>query len=380
MGRARVVHLTSSNERRGAEVYALEIAAERPGRRFEHSVHAMHWTCPEPGPRQAPVARLPRIQAGRAWLGLLVPGLGRNLARLLTLIHRVRPAVVVAHGGNTLRYAAAAARFARQPVYVLKNITLDSYWVRTREELRANQRRLPRFAATVFESETCRSDHRALYGSEGRHVAIISNARPVPAEAAPGLREAVRAELGTRADVLLLAWVGALVEEKHPQAAVQALGELVAGGIDARLVVVGSGPLAAALDQQARERGLASRVVGTGSRTDVTRLLAAPDALLLTSRVEGMPGAAIEAGLAGLAAVCFDVGAVSDVVVHEQTGFLVPAGDVGQMAARLRQLALNPGLRRELGRAARRRCVERFDVEDAARRWEDLFASLREAR
>lgn len=370
------MHLTTSNERRGAELSALAIAAA--GSRFEHSVHAVHWTCP--GAISAPVARLPRIEPGPALLGLLVPWLGPNLARLLSLIRRDRPAIVVAHGAATQRYAALASLFAARPIYVLKNITMDSFWVRSRRHAWLNRLLFTRFSGVVFESEVPRRDFQRLYGFDPPQATVIPGGRAVTPEPEPGLRETARAELGIPPEALALLWAGALTEDKNPHAALEVLARLVAWGVPARLVVAGAGSLEAELRRRAESVGLRGHTLLLGARSDLARIMAGADVHLHTSQVESMPGIVVEAGLAALPSVCFDVAAVGDIVSDGETGFLVAGEDVESMAERVRRLASDPELRRRMAHAARRRCVERFDIEPVVQRWEEYFSRLLQAR
>jgi glycosyltransferase involved in cell wall biosynthesis len=75
-----------------------------------------------------------------------------------------------------------------------------------------------------------------------------------------------------------------------------------------------------------------------------------------------MPVTLLEAMAASLPVVATAVGGVSEVVVAEETGLLVRAGDPDALAAALRRLAEDPDLRRRMGDAGRRRVEERFSI------------------
>lgn len=351
-------------------MYATLVACDGPERPFDHRVHALYWRDAAGGLPPLPIARLPRIAVGPALLGLLLPGVGRSVARLASLIRRERPAAVVAHGGLTVGSVAPAALLAPRPAYVLKNVTRDSYWLGS--GLAAPGRwRLSRFDGVVFYNDDARRDFISTHGWEPPQAAVIPNGRPVSPEAPFELRATVRGELGVPTAALLVAWVGALAPEKDPLAALRALAGLVNAGVEARLVLAGDGPLAAAVDQELRALGLTGRASRLGARADVERLLAAADVALATSRVESVSGVLIEAGLAGRPAVCFDTG--DEVVVDGETGFVVPRGDSGALVARLRELALDPARRALMGEAARRRCVLRYDAVRSARLWDEFL-------
>jgi glycosyltransferase involved in cell wall biosynthesis len=94
------------------------------------------------------------------------------------------------------------------------------------------------------------------------------------------------------------------------------------------------------------------RLLGARSHEEVQRRLAGVDLLLAPSRFESLGMAIREAMAAGLPVAAFDVGGVSESVVHGMTGLLAPAGNVGALQAALARLLDDPALRRRLGEAA----------------------------
>jgi glycosyltransferase involved in cell wall biosynthesis len=176
-----------------------------------------------------------------------------------------------------------------------------------------------------------------------------------------GLRNAVlperheaRRQLGLEQDSFVVGWVGRVGPQKRseqlPQLA-RGLGDL------GMLAVLGYG---------IAESEVGQALAGLGSRTvsgDPLLLYAAADALVVTSRWEGLPLVVLEAMRASLPVVTYDVGGVRDAVVDGQTGFVVESGDVDALGDRLRQLAEDPHLADEMGRAAWRRFDESFRID-----------------
>jgi glycosyltransferase involved in cell wall biosynthesis len=115
---------------------------------------------------------------------------------------------------------------------------------------------------------------------------------------------------------------------------------------------------------------LGDRVQLIGSVADPLPVFHAADALVLTSRTEGMPGVLVEAGLCGLPAVATDVGGVSEIVTTA-TGRLVPVGDSAAVAEGIRAVLAQP----DLGPAARARCLARFDLDVVTDGWRAVLAS-----
>ena len=194
-------------------------------------------------------------------------------------------------------------------------------------------------------------------------------------------RRAVRDELGVPHDVPLVGWVGRLDRKKRVEDVVRAFALLGPTHPDARLAVIG-GPdafmpeYADELRALADDLGVADRVVWTGDRPDVPRLLAALDVFVWLSRDEGMPHVIAEAGAARLPVVATPDNGVLEQVVDGESGLFVPHQDPPAVAAALGRLLSDAALRERLGAALRRTVEERFAVPVVVRQWEALFEEV----
>jgi glycosyltransferase involved in cell wall biosynthesis len=186
----------------------------------------------------------------------------------------------------------------------------------------------------------------------------------------------VRAMLDISSDAGVLISVGALTWEKDPDAHVEVsnlVREQLPGVVH---LFVGDGPLRPELERAIHERGLDGRVRLLGARDDVPELLSGADVILLASRVEGLPGCLIEAGLVRRPAVAFALAGVPEIVEDGRTGFLAPPGDVQALARAASRLLADPDMRASMGEAAEERCRSRFDIRVVAPRYLDLYAEL----
>ena len=109
---------------------------------------------------------------------------------------------------------------------------------------------------------------------------------------------------------------------------------------------------------------------------EVASFYAAFDALVLPSSNEGTPVSVIEALAAERPVVATRVGGVPDVVRDGEDGFLVEAGETGDLADRLEQLARDPELRERMGRRGRERVLPRYAVERLVEDVDELYRSL----
>jgi len=176
-----------------------------------------------------------------------------------------------------------------------------------------------------------------------------------------GSRVQERRALGVADDDVLVLGLGALERRKGFDVLLSALGtcrERV------RLVLVGDGSQAAALDRQAEALGVA--LMRLGFRDEVASVLAAADIVAVPSRAEGLGIAALEAMAAGRPVVASRVGGLVEVVDHEETGILVSPDEPAQLAAAIERLARSAEDRVRLGTAAAAAVRERFSLDAMA--------------
>ena len=123
------------------------------------------------------------------------------------------------------------------------------------------------------------------------------------------------------------------------------------------LILAGDGPEHAALRALAAELGVAGRVhfPGRVDHAEALRLFAGCLFFVLPSRLEPFGLVNLEAMAAGRAVVASRVGGVPEIVLHGQTGFLVPPNDVAALAHTMGRVAANASLRQYLGDAGRER-------------------------
>jgi len=119
-------------------------------------------------------------------------------------------------------------------------------------------------------------------------------------------------------------------------------------------LIVGGGPQEGPVRGLVQELGLGERVVMAGMRPDVERILPLCQVCVLASdKNEGVPQAVLQELACERAVVAARAGDVGQVIQHEQTGLLVPAGDAGALAAAVGRLLDDEPLRRRLGQAGR---------------------------
>jgi glycosyltransferase involved in cell wall biosynthesis len=222
--------------------------------------------------------------------------------------------------------------------------------------------------AVLVVSSFLADEVRRRGGREGR-VHVIPNAVEAAAPAAPG-RGAIRQTLGLNGSVVI-GFVGWFDRWDRLDLLVEVFHALHRRRPEARLLLVGDGPVAGPLRSEISRRGLDRAVVLTGPvpRPDVARHLEAMDiGVLPSSNAFGSPIALFEMMAAGKPVVAPDVAPVLDVLEPGVTGLVVPLGDREALGAALDRLVADAALRERLGAAAREKIAANHTWAANARR------------
>jgi glycosyltransferase involved in cell wall biosynthesis len=176
-------------------------------------------------------------------------------------------------------------------------------------------------------------------------------------------RQALHAEWGIENGEMVIGTVARLVPQKALHALLTAFSRYksISQG-QARLVIVGRGPLMAELKDQARRLALSGTIVWTGFREDIPAIMHAFDVFALTSAYEGFGLVLLEAMAAGRPVVATAVSAIPEIVQDGHTGLLCPPNDTEAIAAAFLRLE-DAKLRAVLGDNGRRRVREHFTLD-----------------
>ena len=291
---------------------------------------------------------------------------------------QVRPSVVVATNPYSMLYAFLAMRRSgvRAPLAVTFHTTL---LLGAKEWLQMLYYR-PLFWAADCLVFVCEAQSRYWLPRKvaARSNLVIHNGvdpehwTPVGDETT----HRMRALLGYATDDYVIGICAALRPEKNHVQLVDAVAALRARGIAARALVIGDGPMRAAIEARARGLGVHDEVRITGFQQDVRPYLAACDtAVLCSTTIETFSLAALEAMALERPVVHSDIGGAAEMVLDGENGFLVPAGDTPALVRRLAELA-EPARRERMGAAARELVVARFSERAMVERYETTLLKL----
>jgi len=224
------------------------------------------------------------------------------------------------------------------------------------------------------------ADEAIRCGSPPERVTTVRNPMTPAASPPEGARDEVRAELGLPAGAPLIGIVARLVRDKGQDSTIAAFTRIAGSHPEARLLIVGAGPYREELERQARVSGLAERILFSGRRSDVPRILAALDVFSHPSRLDACPLALLEACGSGLPAVGYDEAGVPEIIASGETGLLAPPDDIDALAGCFARLLDEPESARRMGRAGRERVARLFRPETVAGQFADIVERVAAGR
>jgi glycosyltransferase involved in cell wall biosynthesis len=192
--------------------------------------------------------------------------------------------------------------------------------------------------------------------------------------------EEARSRLGIPVRSPVVSIVAALRPDKAHHVFLRAARMVVDAIPETHFLVIGDGPQMPLLTTIAMDLNLEKQVHFLGFQRQLGDIFAAVDINCLSSypQQETLSVAAIEAMSAGIPIVCTDVGFMSEIVIPNETGFLVPVDNPAALAKNLILLLQNPDLQKHMNRKARQMVHESLSVDQMARAFEQLmvFPSL----
>jgi len=220
-------------------------------------------------------------------------------------------------------------------------------------------------------------------GVPGRKITVIHNGIDTEAWAREKVRGTLREELGLGSAYPVIGYVGRIMPEKDLDSWLRAAAMVARTYPAARFLLVGEGKdgeTQTGLQSLIGHLGIAHQVTFVGYRTDLPSVYAAFDLFVLSSLREGLPNSILEAMALGVPVVTTDVAGAKELVVHGQTGYVVPQKDPEQLAQAMLEILANDERRLNMGRAGRKRVEAEFSFDRRLRLVEDLYSQVIQAK
>ncbi|MEZ6055390.1 MAG: glycosyltransferase family 4 protein [Planctomycetaceae bacterium] len=343
------------------------------------------------GPGIGPEGSLePRAQAGGFDMRV-IPNLQRALhpwkdwrsyRELIALLRELKPEIVHTHSSKAGIIGRKAAHRLGIPVVHTVHGAAFHYgqnWLAYRAYVAAERwaARWTDHFITVADDMT-REYVTAGVASQDQFTTIYSGFDVDPFVTPVVPPQKTRERLGLAADDVVVGKIGRLFHLKGHEFVLAAAPRLVARFPNVRFLFVGDGLLRQQFETQIRDAGLTDhfRFTGLVPPTEIPELVHAMDIVAHTSQWEGLARVLPQGLIAGKPVVSYDVGGAREVVIPNETGFLLPRDSVDELVEALSQLIADASLRKRLGDTGRARFTDQFRHQTMTRRIREVYQQV----
>ena len=187
---------------------------------------------------------------------------------------------------------------------------------------------------------------------------------------------ALKGALGISDQDLVFGTISRLDPIKNQSMMIRSFAQVNRKHSQAKLLMVGDGPIRAELESLVSELGLNENIIFTGFQVNPQRYLALMDIFLLSSLSEGTSMTLLEAMSFHKPCVVTDAGGNPEIVLHEETGLVSKNEDEAAFAESMMRLVEDESLRMKLGDTGRKRYEEYFSVSSMANQYEAIYEGL----
>jgi len=363
----RVLHLDTERTWRGGEAQLLHLA-DGLARRGHFCIVAGQPDSPLLKRAAAKGLKTEGVAMRSEWSITAV----RALARILK---RDRVQVIHMHSSHACTLGGWSARLAGVPVRIISR--------RVDFSIRSNPLRKIKYQWGVDRIVAISKGVRNVLIGDGldpdRIVVIRSGIDPGPFDPAHPPAEA-RREFGIPEKSPVIGCVAHFADHKDHRTLIEAAARVAAAVPEVRFLLVGDGELRPQIERQIKDLDLEGRVILTGFRNDVPRLLAAMDIVALASHLEGLGTSLLDAMAMSRPVVATRVGGIPEMVEDGVTGRLVPPRNPSRLAEALIELLQRPEDCKRMGRAGRARMLAEYSAESMVSATEALYLKIAEAK
>ncbi len=187
----------------------------------------------------------------------------------------------------------------------------------------------------------------------------------------------IRKTLNIPARASLIGMVSVLRSWKGHLYLLEAIPDVVKKFPNARFIIVGDGPYKDVIEEKIKEMGIGKYIIMTGHREDIPAILSAIDFLIFPSYAnEGVPQTVLQTFASNKTVIASDVGSISEVVLNNKTGFLIPPRNSSVIAKRIIELLKDKNKRKNMASAGKKLVEAKYSLEAMLNKIEKLHNEL----
>jgi glycosyltransferase involved in cell wall biosynthesis len=379
--RVEVIYILGSLSAAGTERQALALMSQLDRERFSISLILFQEDGVDKIPKDIDLLSVLGIpQESSKWRSGVLPW-ATAMAKVHSIFVAKRPDIVHAFLPGPSIWGVVPARLARVPVFIGSRRSLPS------------QYRGGRWAASWADMAAFKLAHFNLGNSDAVTREMIEQAGCPPGKCGtihngvdlhrfhPNGPSLIREQMGWTHDEVVFGQVANFWPYKRHQDFVEMAAMLAQQHPEARFILAGADYGAkASILRQIDACGLGAKIKVLNGRPSPEEIFAALDVYICTSETEGFSNVILEAMACAKPVIATHVGGNPEAVRHEQSGFLVPVGDVPALSQRAETLMANARLRKTMGMNGRRLAETEFSLAAMVRAYQDVYCDLLETR
>ncbi len=292
--------------------------------------------------------------------------------KLKKLIRRKEIHLVHSDSPRQAFYAGLAARLTRTPFVWHARVSTP--------EKKSLEKFLFNHAHKIIAVSEATGQRYHGFESFDEKVTVILNGVDLVEFGPKPVDRKLKQEFKIRDDQLLVGTLGQLIPGKGQEVFLNAAARITEQAPKVTFMIVGDGNHAyrKKLEKLCADLGLSGKVLFTGFREDIPRIMNALDIVLLpsTTHLEGFSRVILEAMASAKPVIATDSGGNPEAIEDGVSGILVPAGDSDRLAASLLDLVQDEDKRKRMGTAGRQRAEQLFSIEKNVSRIEKIYEEL----
>ncbi|SDA96307.1 Glycosyltransferase involved in cell wall bisynthesis [Algoriphagus alkaliphilus] len=356
----KIVQLITRPQRRGAEIFAVQLSERLKQLGHEVIVVALY-----EGPGH--------LNYSGDFIQLNLPYRSKldfkGFQILANTLKERNPDIVQANASHTLRIGVMARRiYGGEYLFVYRNANQLSHFIKGKLQKLWNQWLLRQVDAIASVSHASKQDLQSNFPFS-KPIEVI----PIGIDSRE-IKNKTRAEIYSQ-DQPYIIQIGGLVGEKDPLGMLEIFSRLSDQNI--RLVFLGSGPQEESLMTKIKELDLESRVRIISNQANIFPILSQASALVMPSKIEGLPAVILEAMYLRVPIVAYGVGGIPEVLKNGETGWCVPPNDQNGFISALEEvLSMDTDSKEAIVSNAHDLVISDYTIEKVTLQFEDFYSRL----
>lgn len=361
----RIIQLITRQQRRGAEIFACQLASALQAKGHEVQVISLF-----DGNGNLPFyGEIKNLQADpkKRFYDL------KSWKKLSELILNFKPDIIQANTSETLKFAVLSQMiFGWKSRIVYRNANQISGFLNNGLQKKWNKFMLNRVAGIASVSEASANDLIQTFQLKGKPIRVI----PIGIDSGD-IDEKLKEDAHIPLPDSFLIQIGGWVPEKDPLGMIGIFENLSVILPDLHLVFMGSGRLEKEMIPRIEANDLGTRIHLIPNQQNIFPILAKAEALVMPSKIEGLPAVILEALYSKIPVIAFGVGGIEEVLQTGKTGWLVPAGSSNAFGQAVQECLSLPNQEwLKITGDAKKLVEEKFQIAEIAEEFEGFYKGL----